>query len=138
MQYIDNKLDVEELTQDVFVNFYNNILYIDIHNIKYYLVTSARNKALDYLKKKKDLLVLDDKIIFEKEDIVNSNIEYEEIIKKMKLFLNDFEIKIIIKHNINGDSFKQLAKEYKKPLNTILSIYHRALKKFKKGSEESE
>ena len=56
----------------------------------------------------------------------------------MKLFLNDFEIKIIIKHNINGDSFKQLAKEYKKPLNTILSIYHRALKKFKKGSEESE
>lgn len=52
MQYIDNKLDVEDLTQDVFVSFYNNIKYIEVLNIKYYLVVSAKNKALNYLKKK--------------------------------------------------------------------------------------
>ena len=56
----------------------------------------------------------------------------------MKTFLNDFEIEVIIKHNLNGKSFKQLSIEYNKTLNTILSIYHRALKKFKKGSEENE
>ncbi len=137
-QYVNNKLDVEELTQDVFVNFYNNVVNNEIHDIKYYLLVSAKNKAIDFLKKKKELLILDDKIIFETEEDITSNIEYEELINKMKIFLSDLDIEIIIKHNINGDSFKQLAKEYKKPLNTILSIYHRALKKFKKGSEKSE
>lgn len=137
-QYVNNKLDVEELTQDVFVNFYNNVVNNEIHDIKYYLLVSAKNKAIDFLKKKKELLILDDKIIFEKEQDITNNIEYEEVVEKMKTFLNDFEIEIIIKHNINDKSFKQLSIEYKKPLNTILSIYHRALKKFKKGSEESE
>jgi DNA-directed RNA polymerase specialized sigma24 family protein len=42
-QYVDNKLHVEELTQDVFVSFYNNIMTSKITNIKYYLVTSAKN-----------------------------------------------------------------------------------------------
>lgn len=50
---------------------------------------------------------------------------------KMKRFLNNFEIEIIIKHNIDGYSFKELSIEYNKPLNTIISIYHRGLKKFK-------
>lgn len=137
-QYVNNKLDVEELTQDVFVNFYNNVVNNDIYDIKYYLLVSAKNKAIDFLKKKKEILILDDKIIFEKEDNITSNIEYEELINKMKTFLNDFEIEVIIKHNLNGKSFKQLSIEYNKTPNTILSIYHRALKKFKKGSEKNE
>ena len=37
-QYVDNKLHVEELTQEVFVSFYNNIMNSEIINIKYYLV----------------------------------------------------------------------------------------------------
>lgn len=137
-QYVNNKLDVEELTQDVFVNFYNNVVNNDIYDIKYYLLVSAKNKAIDFLKKKKELLILDDKIIFEKEEDITSSIEYEELINKMKTFLSNFEIELIIKHNINGNSFKQLSIEYKKPLNTILSIYNRALRKFKKGSEKNE
>ena len=52
LQYVPNFADAEELTQDVFVSFYNNIYYSEISNIKYYLVTSAKNKAIDYIKKK--------------------------------------------------------------------------------------
>ena len=136
-QYVDNKLYVEELTQDVFVSFYNNILNSEITNIKYYLVTSAKNKGIDYLHKKKDNLIFDEKAIFEKEDY-STNIEYNEIIEKMKLFLADFEIEIILKHVVDGYSFKQLSSIYNKPLNTIFSIYSRSLKKFKKGSDDNE
>lgn len=136
-QYVDNKLHVEELTQDVFVSFYNNIMTSKITNIKYYLVTSAKNKGIDYLHKKKDNVIFDEKSIFEKED--NSiNIEYNEIIETMKLFLTDLEIEIILKHVVDGYSFKQLASMYNKPLNTIFSIYSRSIKKFKKGSDDNE
>lgn len=138
MQYIDNKLDVEDLTQDVFVSFYNNIKYIEVLNIKYYLVVSAKNKALNYLKKKKEIVINDEKTVLEKEDVIKSNIEYEEIMAKMKCFLNNFEIEIIIKHNIDGYSFKELSIEYNKPLNTIISIYHRGIKKIKKGCEQND
>lgn len=86
MQYVDNKLDVEDLTQDVFVSFYNNIKFIEVLNIKYYLVAFAKNKALDYLKKKNEIVINDKKAVLEKEDTIKSNIEYEEIISKMQCF----------------------------------------------------
>jgi len=137
-QYIDNSLDVEELTQDVFVSFYNNILHIEVLDIKYYLVTAAKNKAIDFLKKKEISTIVDDKSLYEIEDFTSNNSQFNEIIDAMKCFLNDFEIEIILKHNLDGYSFKELSKMYKKPLNTILSIYHRSLKKFKKGNEDNE
>lgn len=138
MQYIENKSDVEELTQEVFISFYNNILYVEVKNIKYYLLTSAKNKSIDYLRKKREKIVFDENMVYEYEDIKSTNIEYESIIEKMKMFLSELEIEIILKHNIDGYSFKEIAKEYNRPVNTILSIYNRSLKKFKKGCEKNE
>ena len=77
-------------------------------------------------------------MVYEYEDIKSTNIEYESIIEKMKMFLSELEIEIILKHNIDGYSFKEIANEYNRPVNTILSIYNRSLKKFKKGCEKNE
>ena len=51
MKYISTPSDIEELIQDVFIGFFNN-LNLKIDNIKYYLLTSAKNKSIDYLKSK--------------------------------------------------------------------------------------
>ena len=101
---------------------YSDSIFSEITNIKYYLVTAAKNKGIDYLNKKKVEVISDEKVIFEKEDY-SGNIGYNEIIEKMKLFLTEFEIEIIIKHVVDGYSFKQLSSMYNKPLNTIFSIY---------------
>lgn len=137
MQYIDNKQDVEELTQDVFVQFYNHLSKISsiICNIKYYLLSSAKNKAIDFLKSKKVKVILDENIIAEQISETNPSLEYQEILDKMKLVLDEFEIDLILKHNLDNISFKELFIKYDKPLNTILSIYHRALRKLKKKGE---
>ncbi|MDE6408528.1 MAG: hypothetical protein K2K50_08015, partial [Anaeroplasmataceae bacterium] len=65
MQYINNISDAEELTQDVFVQFYNHLPKTPIDNIKYYLLTSAKNIAIDFLKRKKVEIIYDEAILNE-------------------------------------------------------------------------
>jgi DNA-directed RNA polymerase specialized sigma24 family protein len=49
-RYVKSKQDVEDLSDDVFVNFYKHINSIEISNIKYYLTTSAKNTSLNFLR----------------------------------------------------------------------------------------
>ena len=58
-KYVNNHMDVEDLTSDVFINFYKKIHVSEINNIKYYLVTSAKNLAINYLNKKEIYIEFD-------------------------------------------------------------------------------
>jgi DNA-directed RNA polymerase specialized sigma24 family protein len=56
----------------------------------------------------------------------------------MEKYLNNNEIDIIIQHSIYDYSFKELSLKYNKSINTIISIYHRAIKKYLKGVGKNE
>ena len=135
-QIVDTKEDVEELTQDVFLKFFNNLQKTKIDNIKYYLVVSAKHNAINHLKRKKNEVIYDDNIVYAapnyNDDII-IKYEYGELIKEMKKNLEDYEISIIIEHVVYDLTFKEIAEKYKKPLKTILSNYYRAIEKMKKG-----
>lgn len=133
IQYIDNRQDAIDLTQDVFLSFYENIFKSDINNIKYYLMVTAKNKALNYLKSQKNIITLEENIVYDYVDDCSNNEEYNNIIDNMKKYLSEREINILLEHIIDGNSFKDLSVKYNIPLNTVISIYHRALKKYKKG-----
>ena len=126
-KYVDSKLDVEELVDDVFVSLFNNLNRIKIKNIKAYLTTSAKNKAIDYLRKNNNSYILENDIIYKHSD---DNL-YSIIIKDMKDKLSDLEINIIIEHVIYDKTFKVIAKELNKPTSTISTIYYQAIKKYK-------
>jgi len=128
--YVKNNFDCEELTQDTFISFFNNLNKIEIKNIKYYLLVSAKNKALDYMKKKKNNIEYQDNIIYEQLDTNDIN-NYKEILFDLKKFLNELEIEIIIYHLIYNYSFKDLSNKLNKPINSIISTYNRAIKKYK-------
>ena len=133
IQYIDNRQDAIDLTQDVFLSFYEKIFKSDINNIKYYLMVTAKNKALNYLKSQKNIITLEENIVYDYVDDCSNNEEYNNIIDDMKKYLSEREINILLEHIIDGNSFKDLSVKYNIPLNTVISIYHRALKKYKKG-----
>ena len=109
MKYVDNQSDIEELTQEVFVDFFNN-LDNKIYNIKYYLLTSAKNKAIDYLKSKKHNIEYTDLSQFRnfEDDSISKN--YENLLSAFKNYLSDLEIDILIQHIINDLTFKELSK----------------------------
>lgn len=135
-QKIQNKMDSEELTQDVFIAFFNNITKTSIKNIKYYLIQSAKNKVLNYLKQRKDNILFDENIVYEKVD--NHNHDKDDVINRMHEILNDFEVEIIVNHIIYDYTFKELSVIYNKNINSIISIYNRALRKYKKGVKSFE
>ena len=130
-QNIKNNNDVEELVNDTFMNFYYNCSKIKIKNIKYYLVTSAKNICIDFLKKKQIIYEYD-------EDYINNYKEdkektmYDEVIILLNKYLSEEEINIILLYNIDQYSLKQISKKLNKPYSSIVSMYDRAIKKFKK------
>lgn len=134
-QYVKNKSDVEELINDVFLNFFNNLDKIKIKNIKAYLTKIAKNKAIDYLRENKNKYILENELVLKAGE--NDNSLYLLIINDMKSLLNDEEIDIIIEHVIYDVSFKTLARKYNKPISTISTKYYQAIQKYKaEGNHE--
>ena len=130
--FIHNKEDIEEIVNDVFINFYNHIDNIKIEgNIKYYLTRSAKNACINFLKKRENNNIpIDDKYL---ENITYVEYVYQDnmFIDRIKKILNKEEFMILFNHVIIGYSLKEIAEEYNTPINTIKSKYRRSLKKIK-------
>jgi RNA polymerase sigma-70 factor (ECF subfamily) len=137
MKYIQNSRDIEDLTQEVFISFFNNLSNIEFKSIKYYLVVSAKNKSINFLKKQNINVVFDDELVYQQEDF-NNETSYLILIENMKNYLSDYEIEVIIEHTIYNLSFKQIAKNKNKSINTVISTYYRAISKYKKGENKYE
>lgn len=133
-KYVFVKEDIEELINDVFISFYNNLNTIEFKSIKYYLVTSAKNKAIDFLRKKKEEVLLDDDYIFSVSD--NKSLYYQ-IVDDLKRCLKENEIEIILLHVIYNFSFKEISNIQNKPLTTISTIYSNAIKKYKRWRKDN-
>ena len=130
-QNVKNNKDVEELVNDTFVNFYNNCCIKPINNIKYYLVKSAKNISINFLKKKQINYEYNEDYINNYNDY-NDKTYYDEIMILLEKYLTEEEIKIILLYNVDCYSLKEIANIIKKPYNSVVSIYNRAIKKFKK------
>lgn len=137
LSYIDDLDDAEDLTQDVFISFFNSLNKTNIRNLKYYLLTIAKNKSINHLKKKQIITISSDDESLP-ETTTENNDKYNQIILKMEHCLTPFETEIILKHVVYDYTFKELGILYNKPLNTIISTYHRAVKKYLKGENQNE
>ncbi len=124
-KYVSNDEDIKELVNDVFLQFYNHMGTI-VTSIKYYLVVSAKNRALDFLKKQKEIPMDSLLIINKKESGSESYLKVKRILKQI---LEEKEIYIIEEHLFYDRKFKEIAKEKNESLNTIKGIYYRALRK---------
>lgn len=135
-KYVQDKGDIEELINDVFLSFFNNLYKIKLKNIKSYLTTAAKNKAISYLRKNKNSYILDDNCI--SKIVEQSNTLYYQIIRSMKDILSDEEINLIIEHTVYDVSFKELAKKSNKPISTISTQYYSAINKYKTEELKNE
>lgn len=128
-KYITNEKDIEELANDIFLNFFNNMKKIK-SSIKYYLVVSARNLAINFLNKqsRENNYFLNDEFI----DQMSSrplNQNYNRILLYLKEYLTNEEIEIIEDHLIYEKKFKLIAEERKMKIGSVKTLYYRAIQK---------
>ena len=125
--FVSNKEDAEDITSEVFINFFNHLDNIKLEgNIKYYLTRSARNLSINFLKKNSKQIE-----IKEIEKTLGYEIHYTDLISIVKENLSDLERECVISHILEGYSLKEIAKEKRININTIKSVYRRALFKLK-------
>lgn len=135
-QYIKNEFDIEDITQETFVIFFNHVERID-SSIKTYLTVSAKNISFNFLKKNQKLSYVDTDEIPNLNDVSPpsdylSNDRFDELICDMKKVLSEEDVKIILLHLIDDVKFEDIALQFNQNVKTVKSKYYRALKKYKK------
>lgn len=128
-KYIKDKEIIKDITQDVFLNYIEN--ENKVFNIQKYLTMTAKYMSLKYLEKNNnqiDLDSIDEELLYANN---KSSIEYNLIIDEFKEFLSNEEIEIIILHVVYNYTFKEISLTKKIKLNSIKSIYRRAIIKCK-------
>ena len=134
--YVNVKEDIEDIVADVFLSFFNHLDSISLDgSIKYYLTTTAKNKSINFVKKKKEILL---------DEEVQNTMKYESkpnlIMLTLNEKLNEEEKYIVVSHVLYDYTLNEIATELNENLNTIKSKYRRTIQKLKLilGGKEHE
>ena len=129
LRYVKDYYVAEDISQDVFAYIY---VYRKNYNLKYsfktYLFTIAKNKSIDYLRKKKDLINISDVQIQDTKNIEDELLIKEsdkETINLLKKLRKDQEI-VLYLADIEQLPYKEIAKITKKTVSNVKVTVFRA------------
>ena len=133
-----NTYDAEDVLQDTFLTIYRKAVDYQLHEKPMaWIFTIARNSALMKLRTPKKEIGLEESQV--ENSIAFSKIEEAEAKIMLQAFLdmlNDEERQIVMLHTVSGLKNREIAALMGIPLNTVLSKYHRAIKKLKNSMKE--
>lgn len=138
---IDDCSSAEEITQDVFFDFIEKVRdFRGECSIKNYLFKIAKNKIIDYIRKKKIEKILFSslpkplveglKIVLMDEELEKKQLR-QKIKKVFRKLPNDYQLVLRLKY-IEGEKVKNIAKKLSLPFKTVESLIFRARKAFVK------
>lgn len=137
---LKNHDDALDVVQDTYLKIRAAAhLYQPMGKPMAWVFTIARNLAISKIrsKQKKDSLTLTDL----ENDLNFSYVSDQEdrlVLQTALKILNNEETQIILLHAISGFTHREIAKSLEMNLSTVLSKYHRGLKKLKKYLTEQE
>ncbi|MBI5127364.1 RNA polymerase sigma factor [Candidatus Roizmanbacteria bacterium] len=126
---IKKKEDIEDLVQNTFISFYRAIdKFNEEKPVKPYLYQIVQNELKMFYRRYKPIMPL-------KEEIIIEEVEAEPLDDRDLVALTGMEKRILI---LTGEGFtnEEIAKKFKKPLNTVKSIIRRARIKLKIKNEK--
>lgn len=126
----------EDLMQNTYIKMIQNInSYNFKYNFKSWLLTIARNSAIDYYRRHKKEILVD---VSEQEYLLphtKSTVNTEYTANFFLNLLDDDEREVVILYAMEGFKHKEIAKILDKPIGTITWLYNKALKKMREHSE---
>ncbi len=147
-RYLANDADVQSVTNDVFLRFFRRAVYRDgIDSLRAYLTRAARHAALDVLREQNrrerglaDLYADRDgngetdplTLIPDEDGDVTAHARYQALVDELCAAVGKEATAIILAHAVCGESFPAIASRMGKKENTVKTIYHRAIKAYRK------
>lgn len=140
-QYAPNKPDAEDITQDTFVKAWKHIKKFDQRkNFKTWLLSIAKNTALDLLKKKKAIPFSNfengegentlTETLADIAPLPNEILERADITHILSEALEQISVQqriVLILHYTDGLTFREIAESLGEPLHTIKSRHYRGV-----------
>ena len=131
LSIIKNKEDAEDIFQEVYIKVYEGAdMYQAYGKPLAWLLTIAKNLCYMKLRGKEETVDIDDMYN------LSNEVENKLILKAIFENVSDEERNIIVLHIVNGLKHREIAKILDLSLSTVLSKYHRAIKKLRKILEE--
>lgn len=136
--------EIDDLVQDTFVRIWRNIKKVDFNkaSFKTWIFTIARNRVIDYLRKKKTISFsamnkkdesFSESIIDESSSIEDEILKTEDVNQLNRALdeIDEIYREILILHYQEDMSFKEIGQLLNKPLNTVKSHHYRAILKLR-------
>jgi len=143
--------DGEDIVQDVALNLFSRAdVLMPIETLSAYVYQSLRNRVIDYLRRRRDVVSLDESIdengessLIQQLSDTLSDVEKEvtraELRKSIVSAIDQLpgeQKAVVIETELNGRSFRELAKEWGIPIGTLLARKSRALAKIRESLRE--
>lgn len=139
-------MDAEDLVQDVLLKILERVdSPVNIENTTAYIYRSLRNRVIDYRRTQKPTQSINTETSDNGESLIDLLQDHQpnaiELLQteqgKQELFealecLSKIEKQVIIAHELEGASFREITTSLEVPQNTLLSHKSRAMQKLKK------
>ncbi|MBI9008641.1 MAG: RNA polymerase sigma factor [Tenericutes bacterium] len=131
---LKDKALAEDIMQDTYLKFLEKLYDYKSTNSLAYILTIARNLAINmYNKRKREYKVEDTDIdTFSYEEFIEYKVSNQEEIKEAMSVLNETEKNIFLLHNVEDLPHREIAVILDKPLGTVTWTYQQALRKMRK------
>lgn len=116
--------DGEDIVQDVALKILNSPdISIPVEKVSSYVYQSLRNRVIDYLRRRRESVSLEEETIAIPED----NFELRWQLLAALDTLDEKSREIVVATEIEGWTFEELSEEWDEPLGTLLSRKSRAM-----------
>jgi len=119
----------EDIVQDTYLQFLKKLEDYKTKNLLSYLITIARNLAINEYNRRKKVVKIDDFDDFSIVDQIEFRVEAKETITKALSVLDTIEKNIFLLHVLEGLTHKEISLIVDKPLGTVTWMYSRSIKK---------
>ena len=133
LSILKNSHDAEDVLQDCFVSVWSAAgSYVSQGKPMAWILTIARNLCLKILRDRAKVNQLDTEDWRDHMDLCDQMTADDKVVLEQVLqTLSDDERQIVVLHAVAGFKHRQIAELMEMPLPTVLSKYHRAIKKLK-------
>ena len=133
LSYLKNVQDAQDLTQDVYVQVWNCAeQYCPSGSPIGWLLTVCRNLCLMHLRREKKNAALSEEE-WNAVPVQECGLDADEraLLQHALALIGEEERRIVLLHAVTGMKYREIAALLEMPLATVLSKYHRALKKMR-------